>query len=295
MSEKLVRAELRLCADGGGYFFGRCLHRDFGRELFPVATFLQAGMNGANFCFLLHDKTRAAFRARFRDGHVGRRKIAIGIARAAIENSRPPAAAFTGAAAADEFSITTLRTFNTQSDRPRIFALRIAGAADEFAEAAMLLDESVAAESALFVERLVRLPRDARALDETPRGLAIRIALAREKNSEAAALDGHLLAAIVAIFDFWLAGIGGELGRKILDEIAIGIAGTAQKESVPADTFEQLSLAALFALFASGDACLVGKHFIVGAIQIDYEFLPKFLHGFAPVQLAFFNFIELFL
>ena len=43
-----------------------------------------------------------------------------------------------------------------------------------------------------------------------------------------------------------------------------------------------------------GDARFVGEHFVVGAIQIDDEFFPEFLYGFAPGEFAFFDFVELF-
>ena len=46
--------------------------------------------------------------------------------------------------------------------------------------------------------------------------------------------------------------------------------------------------------FAGGDARFVGKHFVVGAIEIDDKFFPEFFHGIAPGELAFFNFVELF-
>src|SRR6266481_3585608 len=112
-------------------------------------------------------------------------------------------------------------------------AIRVAGATDEFAEPAALLHEILAAQGAEFSERLIGLVRDARALDQAAGGLAVRVTGAGEERAEAAALDGHLLAAIVAILDFRLAaGLLGKFRGEVLNEIAFGIARTAQKEAV---------------------------------------------------------------
>ena len=94
------------------------------------------------------------------------------------------------------------RAFDAQGDRPRVLAFRITRAADEFAEAAVFFHQPAFACRTLFIQRLIRLPRDARAFHQPPRGLTIRISRAGEEHAEAAALDGHFLAAIVAIFDF---------------------------------------------------------------------------------------------
>src|SRR6266704_1298123 len=59
--------------------------------------------------------------------------------------------------------------------------------------------QPVTAERAFFIERLIWLMRDARALDETARSLAVWVTSASEESAKPAALDGHLLAAIVAI------------------------------------------------------------------------------------------------
>src|SRR6267143_5646752 len=137
--------------------------------------------------------------------------------------------------------------------------------------------------------------RDARALYEAPRRLAIRVAGAGEKRAKAAALDGHLFAAIVAILGLGFAvGLFRSLRREILNEIAFGIPRAAQEETVAADAFEQLTLAALFTLFPGGNPGLVRQHLVVGLIEVDDEFLPELFDGFAPRQFAFFNFIELF-
>src|SRR5580704_724676 len=289
-----ARRELRLGADWSGFFRLNLRRRGFGSELLPVAAFFQAGVDCADLCFLLDDERRAALGARFGEGHVRRREIAIGIARAAVEDAGTAATAFSGAAAADEFALHALGTLDAHGDRARVFALRIAGAADEFAEAAVFFDQAVAAERALFIEQLVRLVRYASALDQAPRGLAVRIALASQENTETAALDGHFLAAIVAILDFGFARVRGKLGREVLNEIAIGITRAAEEETVAADAFEQFAFPALFALLAGGDARFVGEHLIVGAIEIDDEFFPELFYGFAPGQLALFDFIEFF-
>src|SRR6267378_7754806 len=180
-------------------FLGGCLRRHFGDQLFPVATFLETGVNGADLGALLDDEWRAALRAGLRDGHVRGGEIAIRIARAAVENARASATALAGAAPADEFAFIALRAFNAHGDWPRVLALRIAGAADELAEAAVFFHEAVAAKSALFVQRLIGLVRDARTLHQPACSLAIGVTHASEERAEAAALDGHFLAAIVTI------------------------------------------------------------------------------------------------
>src|SRR5256884_1399062 len=75
---------------------------------------------------------------------------------------------------------------------------------DEFAEAAVFFHQAVTAERTLLIEWLVRLVRDAGALDKAARGLAVRITGAGKKRAEAAAFYRHLLAAIVAILDLWV-------------------------------------------------------------------------------------------
>src|SRR5258708_5360950 len=136
---------------------------------------------------------------------------------------------------------------------------------------------------------------DARALDETARGLAVRVTGAGEKRAEAPALDSHLLAAIVAIFSFWFAaGLFRSFRREVLNEIAFGIARAAKEETVAADAFEQFALAALFALFPRGNAGLVGKHFVIGFVEVNNEFFPELLDRFAPRQFAFLDLVEFF-
>jgi len=79
-----------------------------------------------------------------------------------------------------------------------------------------------------------------------------------------------------------------------LNEIAFGIARTTEEETVAANAFEQFALAALFTLFSGRNASLVRKHFVVGLIKVNDELFPEFLDGFAPWQLAFFDFVQLF-
>ena len=90
------------------------------------------------------------------------------------------------------------------------------------------------------------------------------------------------LAAVVAHFNFGFAvsAFGGQLGRKIADEIAIRIARAAQEKSVAADALEQLALAALLALLPGGNAGLVGLHLALGLFEVLREAAVKFLHGF---------------
>src|SRR5712664_3915107 len=251
---------------GHGNFLGGRLRRCFRDQFFPVATFLETGVNGADFGALLDDERRPALWTRLGDGHVRRRKSAIRIARAAVKNARASTA-----------------------------TLACTAAADELDEAAVFFHETVAAERALFVQRLIGLVRDARALNQTAGGPAIRVTRASEERAEAAALNGHLLAAIVAIFGFgFAAGFFRKFRRKVLNEIAVGIPRAAEEEAMAADSLQQLALAAFFALLTRGDARFVREHLVAGLVEINDEFLPEFFDGFAPGQLAFLDLVELF-
>ena len=223
---------------------------------------------------------------------MGRGEVAIGIARAAIENARSATA--TGAAAADKFSFVALGAFDAERDRPRVLAFWIPSAANEFAVAAVFFDQALAARRAFFIQRLVWLERNARALYQAACGFAIGIAGAGEEGAKAAALDGHFLAAIVAIFGGTFGIALGDFGRKILDEVALGITRAAEEKSVAADAFEQFALAALFAGFACRDARFVREHLLVGPVEVHDKFFPEFLDGFAPVKLSFLDFVKLF-
>ena len=188
-----------------------------------------------------------------------------------------------------------LRAFDAHRDRPRVFALRVGGAADEFAEAPVLFHQAIAASGALLVERLIRLMRDARPLHQAPRGLAIRIAGASQKRAKAPALDSHFLAAIIAIVSLVLVAGVGLNGRKVFDEVALGIARAAQEEAVAADAFEQFALPAFLAFFSRRNAGFVREHFVIGLVEVEDELFPELFHGLAPRQLALFDFVEFFL
>ena len=120
---------------------------------FPIAAILDAGAEVALLRALLDDERRAALRTWLVDGLVRSGEIAVWITAAAVENSATAFAA--RGAATDKFAFVALGAFDAERDRPRVLAFRIAGAADEFAEAAVLLDEAVAAESAFFIERFI--------------------------------------------------------------------------------------------------------------------------------------------
>src|SRR5205807_10120638 len=138
-------------------------------------------------------------------------------------------------------------------------ALRVAGAAGPLAVVAVAAHELRPALGALLVERLVALAGLARTVDRAARRLALRVAGAGEERPKAAALDGHLFAAIVAVFSgrFALDFLGAHFRRKATDIVALRVATAAQEEAVAADAFEQLALAALLALLASRNAGFV--------------------------------------
>src|SRR2546430_814745 len=276
-------------------FFRLCLRRTFGNKQLPIAALFEAGAHGAGLGALFDYERRAALRAPFGDGHVGRGEVAIRVTGTAVEHSWAATASFTGAAAADEFTFVAFRAFDAHGDRARVLAFRIARAPDKFAEAAAFLHEIFAAQRTQLGERLIGLVRNARALDEAARGLAVRVTGTGKERAEAPALDGHLLAAIVAILGFgFTAGLFGKFRREVLNEVAFGIARTAQEETVAADTLEQFALAALFALLPGRNAGLVGKHLVIGLVEVNDKFFPELFDGFAPRQLAFFDFVELF-
>src|SRR5438045_2537562 len=150
---------LSLRADGSRFLSGRRLRvRNHG---FPVATLLYASPHHPNFGLLLHDKRRAAFRARLRERHMRRGEVTIGIPRATVENSRSSTATLSGASATHKFAFIALRAFDAHGDGPRVLAFRVAGASDELTEAAVFLDQAVRALRALLIQWLVRLMRDA--------------------------------------------------------------------------------------------------------------------------------------
>src|SRR5271170_3009268 len=170
-------------------------------KLLPVATFLDAGVDSADLRFLFHDERSPALRAWLSDRHIRRGETAIGIARAAVEDAETSAAAFAHAAALHEFAFVALRAFDAHGDRARIFALWVAGAANELTEAAVLFHQAVAVERTLLIERFIRLVRNTCAGDKAARGFAIGIASTSEKRAKPATLQGHFLAAVLAIFD----------------------------------------------------------------------------------------------
>src|SRR5450631_1476015 len=113
--------KLLFCRHGNGLFRGDHRRLSFGSENFPVATFLETGAHRTDLGALLYDERRAALGARFRDGHVRRSEIAIRITRTTIENTRPAASAFSGAAAAYKFALVALGTFDAHRNGPRVF------------------------------------------------------------------------------------------------------------------------------------------------------------------------------
>src|SRR6202007_652352 len=109
----------------------------------------------------------------------------------------PPAPRVARPTTAHKLPLIALRAFDPHGDGPRVFALRIPGAADEFAKTPVFLHQAVAALRALLVQGLIRLMRDTRARHQAPRGLAIGIAGAGQEGAKAPALDGHLFTAVI--------------------------------------------------------------------------------------------------
>src|SRR6202050_2978476 len=199
----------------------------FGQSFYlPIASFFHAGTEVAGLRALFDDKRRAAFRAGFVERFVRRSVVAIGIAAATVKDAAAPAPF--GRTAADEFSFSAFRAFDSERDGPRIFALWIIFTTDAIPEAALSPKELARVQRTFFIEPDIRLARGARAAHQTPRSLAIRIAGACKEYAEAAAFDGHFLAAVIAVLNFHFAIVRRELRRKILDEVAIRIAVAAQ-------------------------------------------------------------------
>src|ERR1700704_2908308 len=210
------------------------------------------------------------------------RVIAVRISRAPVENARTSSPALARAAPPHKFAFIALRAFDAHGDRPRVLALRVARATDELAEAPTLLDQVVAAQRALFFERLVRLMRNARSLHQPPRGFAIRVTGASHECAKAPALDGHFLAAVFAILGLAFTAIIRKLRRHVLNKIAIRIPRAAQEKSMPADAFEQFAFAALLAFLTGRNSGLVRHHFVAGLRQIHHELFPELAHCHAP-------------
>ncbi len=133
--------------------------------------------------------------------------IAIGIAAAAVKYPATPASF--GRATANEFAFAAFRTLDAKRDGSRVLALRIIFAADEIAETALALEKLAFVQGAFFVETDIGLACGARAANQATCGFAVRVAGASEENAEATALDGHFLAAVIAIFDFYFAIVRG--------------------------------------------------------------------------------------
>src|ERR1700722_14581856 len=100
-------------------------------------------MDRSDLRLLFHDERRAALRARLRHRHERRREIAIRVPRAAIEHAESPAPALPHAPALHEFAFIALRAFDAHGDWPRVLALWISRAADEFPEAPVLFHQPV--------------------------------------------------------------------------------------------------------------------------------------------------------
>src|SRR5262249_50982843 len=100
---------------------------------------------------LFYDERRATLRARLRNWHIWRCEVAIWVSRAAVKNSRTPTSTAPCASAPHKFTFFALRALDPHGDRPRVLALRIAGASDEIAKSSMLFDQPVAAQRALLV------------------------------------------------------------------------------------------------------------------------------------------------
>src|SRR6202008_1326083 len=137
---------------------------------------------------LFHDERRATLRAWLRGGHVWRREIAIWIPLGAVGRAKSSSSAVAHAAALHKFAFIAFRALDTHGDRPRVLALRVSGAADKLAKPAVLFDQAVSVQRTFFVERFIRLVRDARPGHQPPRGFTIRIARARQKSSKPPAL-----------------------------------------------------------------------------------------------------------
>src|SRR5258708_7424573 len=283
-------------------FFRRCRHRFlrrllrrllFRRQLLPVASFFKASTHGADLRLLLNDKRRAALRARLRNRHERRRKIASRLPRAAVEHAESSAPAFSHAPALHKFAFIALRALDAHSDRPGVLALRVSRATDELPKPPVLFHQPVSVQRAFLVQRFVRLVSSSRPRHQAPRRLAIRITGASQKRAKSPAFQRHLLSAVFAVLNLVL-GVFRNFFRHVLNEIAFRIPRASQEKSVPADPFQQFALPALFALFPGRNPGLVRNHLVAGLVQVHDEFFPELFHGLPPRQLAFFNLVQLF-
>src|SRR6185437_14720809 len=218
------------------------------------------------------------------------RVIAIRIAAAAVKN--PSAPAPSRRSAADEFALPAFRALDSQRDRPRVLALRIFLAADEIAEPPFALQQLRPGVRAFLADRNVRLPRLPRPLHQPPRRLAIRIPRARQERPESPALQRHLAPAIFAVLDLILrVAFLRQIGRQVLNEVALRIPRAAQEESVPADALQQFALSAFFALLPGRNADLVGDHLLIGLHQVQHKFFPEAAHSLAPRHAPFLDLV----
>src|SRR5882762_39547 len=141
------------------HWFGNSFSRGWVRSYsFPITTFFQAGADSAHLTTLLDDEWSPALRARLGNWQMWRREIARGILVAAVEDTP---AAFLGHAF-DQLTGLALQTLNAESLRADELALRVGGAADEFAILSVLLDQLRIALGTFFVEQLIGLESAAR-------------------------------------------------------------------------------------------------------------------------------------
>src|SRR5260370_14052294 len=109
------------------------------------------------------------------------------VTRASVEQAESSARALAHASAFHKFAFIALRALDAHGDRPRVLALRISRATDEFSEAPVLFHQAVSVQRTLFIQRLIGLVRNPRSGHQAPPGLAIRIAPATQNRANSPA------------------------------------------------------------------------------------------------------------
>src|ERR1044071_2939058 len=246
---------------------------------------------------MLSQQVRAAtLRARFRHRLVGRRELAVGIIRAAIE----------GVAAAarflfHQFAIRAQRALYADEILLDVLALRITAAGNKFAVASVAQHHVAPALGAELFQGDVR---HALALVQPPRSFAIRIAGAGHELAKTPALQHHHTSAILAVFI--LAGLrhlrGIELRKvdrvlfrkRATFRIILLIRTACVKRSVLAPLKHQRRTAPLALLVGGLLHPLHVFHVLFSVAEVLLKLLVELAQRVSPLLLALFNLVQLF-
>ena len=270
---------------GGGFGGGLGLGRSFA---------VGADQEGSFLGHFLQQVGAAAFGAGFGDRLGGGGEVALGILVAAVEE-----------VAAAGFLLDDLAGFaggalDADQVLLDVFALGVAGAGDELAEASVAQQEIASAVGTFFVERGVGLLLHR---VEAAGGFALGIAGAGHEGAEASALEDHGLAAVFAEL---LLVVGGDFGVTEVGEVdgiflgegaGVGVllveGGAGEKRAVLAPLEDQGRAAPLTLLVGGLLHALDVFHVLAGVFEVLFELGVELVQGVGPLDFAFLDLVEL--